>query len=126
MPKAVKRLRLAVSSDPDTYIAQYLALLNGMLHLHPRQLEVLIAVSRHGNVINTRVRKAIKNELNFRTSDALNMIVKELKNKGILLPLEKRGELEIHRSIQLVKVESLIFELSEADGPSENRQNDSV
>lgn len=104
-----RKIRVKVSKDPDIYIGQYLSLLNGFMQLHPRQLRVLIAIATAGGTITTQVRKEIRKKLNFRTPDALNMIVHELKKRGILLPLKKRGELQINSILFPEKLEELTF-----------------
>lgn len=117
MPKSqqTKKLQVRVSKDPQVYVGQYLTLLNGLMQLHPRQLRVLIAIANAGGKVTTQVRKDIRKQLNFRTSDALNMMIHELKLQGILLPLKKRGEFRIAPVLTPQRLDKLIFEFYEGD-----------
>lgn len=107
-------LRVRVSKDPKVYNAQYLTLLNGMLKLFPRQLEVLIAIANKQGRVTRAVRKELTSELSFGSTAALNMIIHELRKKQILIDGEKRGELFINKAFEPRKTEKLIFELHEA------------
>ena len=111
----IKRLRVQVSKNKEAYAAQYLTLLNGVMKLHPRQLEVLIAIAQRGNLVTTDVRKDIRKELNFRSPDALNMVISDLKKKSVLQQRDKRGELEINSYLKPERYGSLVFEFYESD-----------
>ena len=71
--------------DPKTFTRDYLQLLNGIMGVSPRQLEVVIAIYERGSILTTRVRKQVRDDLNFNGFNALNIIIMRLKAKGVLI-----------------------------------------
>lgn len=86
----MKRRRLiTIQINPETLTRDYLQMMNGVMRLTPRQLEVLeaiISISSPGSNLTASVRRKVRQELGFNGHSALNIIIMELKNKGALRP----------------------------------------
>lgn len=90
-------MEIAVAVDKESFRRKYLELMNGVMKLTPRELDVLeVFLSIDDEVACSKMaRKQVVEQLNFKSVSVLNNYVKGLKDKGVIL-VDKHGVYRYH------------------------------
>lgn len=80
------KISVPVKLSEDTYVRDYLTLLNGILKLTEVELDVLAAFVDYDPFVcaSKAARKVVVEKLNMKNVAVLNNYVKALKDKGII------------------------------------------